>query len=42
MIECRRNHPGTSGFPVMQLHAWCWEGKCDSFREAKLNEDRRI
>lgn len=25
-IECRRNHPGSSGFPIMEVGSWCWDG----------------
>lgn len=26
VVECRRNHPGSTGFPVMKLDSWCWDG----------------
>lgn len=26
-VECRRNHPGGSGFPIMSIHSWCWDGQ---------------
>jgi len=25
-IECRRNHPGGGGFPILDIKTWCWDG----------------
>lgn len=27
VVECRRNMPTSTGFPVMPVHSWCWDGK---------------
>jgi hypothetical protein len=38
MIECRRNRPGTDGFPMMRIDCWCWDGFPDRTLEGELNE----
>ncbi len=25
-VECRRNHPGSGGFPIMDTGSYCWDG----------------
>ena len=29
-VECRRNHPGNTGFPIMSVNSWCWDGRLSS------------
>jgi hypothetical protein len=38
MIECRRNHPGTSGFPIMEAKAWCWDGLISHTENARIRK----
>ena len=42
MIECRKDHPGGSGFPVMEADAWCWCGTGDSELISRVYKDINI
>jgi hypothetical protein len=35
-IECRKDKPGTDGFPLMPLHSWCWDGRLSDNCTEKL------
>lgn len=39
-VECRRNHPGCSGFPIMEVSSWCWDGaKSKKLIASEFTED---